>query len=388
MKEEDIPKREKEKGVGNRSFVIIFTSLFLCLFFVGLTAVFSLRKNANAISYFAPYSESENSGFLCDHAEAQKLFPFLNGVLKISPDRISFLSAVGSEIYSVPIQMENPKGVFSQNFALIYDEGGFSSILFDKNGKLFQAQLDGAITYAAVSNTGISALIIERLDTKGTVKVFDKEGVDSASWESRDSGFPVAAAFSTDSAVLSISLVGTDASVVQSSLRQFSLKESKDTLAVENLGVYTLPASRIFPLLAPFSGTDIFLSGASSLVSIRDASQNSVDFPCPQVYSVFSTPSGMALLFSEGIGQEIRYTHIDFSLKNGSSFVLGNQLVAADSYSSFLLLAMDDKLLKIDAVSGELLYERTMEASVIRVGFVNANTVIVVTETGVSEFML
>ena len=46
---------------------------------------------------------SGQSGFSCEYSEAQKLYPFSEGVLKVTNERISYLTISGNDIYSSSI---------------------------------------------------------------------------------------------------------------------------------------------------------------------------------------------------------------------------------------------------------------------------------------------
>ena len=380
---------KKKPDTENKSFLILFLFLFSSLFLVSILAVFSLIGQTSAISGTSIRTSDDAAGFSCEYAEAEKLMPFSDGVLKVASDKISFLSIMGTERYTVPVSLSNPKCVISNRYAVVFDYNSYFCSIFDEKGQVFQKQLSGEITYAAVSESGISAFVLEQQDTKGVVQVLDAKGNISASWESRDSGFPVGVTFSEEGDVLNISLVNADALVLQAYLRQLSVRTLEDgTVAVENLGSFTLPSGTVFPILVPFSDDRIFLGSTSEVVHIRDGRIESSDpLSFPQIYSLFPSGDGVAVLFSEGVNQEIRFSRVSPSLQKEIDSFLGNSLISTAIYDRFLLVAIDDKLIKLDMQTGVEITTLHMEEPVIRVGFLDAQAAVVVTETGVREII-
>ena len=51
---------------------------------------------------------SAQSGFACEFAEAQKFYPFCDGVLKVTGDRVAYLTLSGNEAYGYSVKYTNP----------------------------------------------------------------------------------------------------------------------------------------------------------------------------------------------------------------------------------------------------------------------------------------
>ena len=353
--------------------------------------VFLIRGHIAASS--VPNTEQgviAQGGFSCEYSEAQKLYPFSNGVLKVTSSRISYLSMSGTEVYGVDIAMDNPFCVIRDEYALVADAGGFFSVLLNNTGVIYQRQMDGAIRYATVSPNGYAAYILDKTDTKGSVYLVDPTAKFISEWQSVESGYPISLSFSPSEDLLNIALVDTDGSAMQPHLKQLSLKQGADgTVTTKDFALYTPNSSEVLSVISYVGQDTTVLAGISDIESFSNGSVKKISQSYGQILSIFHDNSGKTfVVFSDGVGQEIRLEALDESLVRGNSIALGSTFVDASVLNNRIIVAVDQKVLVIN--SSTLTVERTieMDQSILRVSFSSDGNLIIVSADGVRSIGL
>ena len=118
-------------------FILVIASSVL-LYFVS-------RKQSSLEGADSSVRLSAQSGFQCEFAEAQKFYPFGDGVLKVTNDRIAYLTLSGNEAYSFGVSYTNPFCVFGKDRALVCDLDGYAFSVCDKEGLIY-SKSTGSIT--------------------------------------------------------------------------------------------------------------------------------------------------------------------------------------------------------------------------------------------------
>lgn len=383
-------KRQKRSGRSRSLLPLLVFFIFLLVLASGVL-VFLIRGHIAASS--VPNTEQgviAQGGFSCEYSEAQKLYPFSNGVLKVTSSRISYLSMSGTEVYGVDIAMDNPFCVIRDEYALIADSGGFFSVLLNKTGVIYQRQLDGAIRYATVSPEGYAAYILDKTDTKGSVYLVDPAAKFISEWQSVESGYPISLSFSPSEDLLNIALVDTDGSAMQPHLKQLSLKQAADgTITTKDFALYTPTSSEVLSVISYVGQDTTVLAGISDIESFSNGSVKKISQSYGQILSIFHDNSGKTfVVFSDGVGQEIRLEALDESLVRGNSIALGSTFVDAAVSNNRIIVAVDQKVLVIN--SSTLTVERTieMDQSILRVSFSSDGNLIIVSADGVRSIGL
>ena len=78
---------------------LVFVSLLLVVASAVLVVLIRNHSEATKGSEF-PLGANAISGFDCDYSEAQRIYPFGEGLLKVTATRVVFMSVSGKEIYS------------------------------------------------------------------------------------------------------------------------------------------------------------------------------------------------------------------------------------------------------------------------------------------------
>ena len=75
--------------------------VFAFLFIVSLVLLFFVMRHEESMTGAEQQIRlSAQGGFNCEYSEAQKLFPFGDGVVKVTGERVAYLTLSGNEIFS------------------------------------------------------------------------------------------------------------------------------------------------------------------------------------------------------------------------------------------------------------------------------------------------
>ena len=90
------PEPMKERAVSQdtiRKGLTIAVTIFGALLIVSIVMIFVVSKKIDSMTGAdAQIKLSAQGGFTCEYSEAQKLFPFGDGVVKVTSDRIAYLT--------------------------------------------------------------------------------------------------------------------------------------------------------------------------------------------------------------------------------------------------------------------------------------------------------
>jgi len=325
------------------------------------------------------------SGFDCDYSEAQRLYPIGDGILKVSPTRIVYMSVSGKEIYTQDIQMQDPYCIIRGTYALVADQAGFSYICVNSHGLVYSGNVSGQIGFAELSFDGYCALIIEEDNTNGAVCVLDNTGSKLAQWNSVESGYPVSVRFSPKSSVLSIALVDTDGSHMQPNLKQIRIPDLSTGESPYDYAFVSSEASSILPLISYVDEDKLLWSGISMIYALSEGTLTAIPGTFPNINTMVSVNDKIGLFYSEGVGKQVLFACIDSSLNISSPLVLGNRLKAHSAFEKQILIAVDEKLLLVNTESCVIEKELSVDEDIIRMFMTSDDRAVIVTSSGVRE---
>jgi hypothetical protein len=97
----------------------------------------------------------------------------------------------------------------------------------------------------------------------------------------------------------------------------------------------------------------------------------------------------VGVLYADGIGQEIRLEFLtQSSFVRSEPIILGNQMKAFSVYKEYVLIAVDDKLLLINAKKNQIVSDMTIDEDVIRLSLISKDKAVLITMSGVREIRL
>lgn len=391
MPEKAIRNQQKPKKakLTHKYSTPLLVALCIILAVVTIVLVYMIRNHMEAKDGAKEQLRlSAIAGFDCEYSEAQQLYPFQSGLLKVSNKRVAYLSISGNEIYSVDLETTSPICIQNGPYAMVADTEGFLCALFSEEGMVYKTHMTGKIGNVALAPSGLSAVIIDDADSFGSVYIMEKDSTFLAKWSSYESGYPLSLAFSPDESTLSVSLVDTDGSQMIPHMKQFSIPKDRTTARPSEYAYYTPISSDIMPILAYLSNDKVAIAGISDVAIAGNGECNAVTpgFPC--VSSMMSFDGGYAVVYSDGIDQPFRLASYNSNGSKIGEVDLGNDVLNFDVSGSMALFAVDEKILLIDLSSARVTSSLGIDEPVLRISFFGTKNVCVVTSAGVREITI
>lgn len=319
------------------------------------------------------------SGFACDAVEAQKLYPFDNGLIKISTDRVSYLDLKGSEVFGEVISMESPFCTMSGKYALVGDTNGVQYLTMNSGSVIYKANAKGTIDYGSINKDGYAALIMDEAGVKGVTQILKPDGSAVFTWKSAESGYILSAQINPESALVDVLLVNTDSANVKPMMKRFGING-------EAKGQFIPKINELLPILLYDKDNDPVSCGASSLICF-DGTNEKYRMSFSKIYHVTPSDYGILLTAKKESGDIPALYRIsaDGTLSEGiplsestTGIAVNGSKAAVGSGNVVVCVSLD----KMKETS-----RKTVSASTIRVGFSSASgQVIVVARDGVSTF--
>ncbi len=96
---------------------------------------------------------SGQSGFTCEYAEAQKLYAFGEGVLKVTKERVAYLTLSGNEVFSSVVSYSNPQCYINGDNCVVFDSDGYGFIVMSTDKVLYEKPTENKIQSAILSDS-------------------------------------------------------------------------------------------------------------------------------------------------------------------------------------------------------------------------------------------
>ncbi len=318
------PQRKKKTARRISPFTVL---LILTAVLTVLTAAvvivqnFDIRADGKKEITDAPAGELS---FTVDSNEADQLYAFSsNRVLQVGPGKIELLNLSGSVEDEVTSNITSPRVLQSNKHAFVFDLGSHQYFLFDSSGLLYNAVSDDIIEAAAISSTGHVALILDRPNTNGVLRVLDETGELLMEWvslDSRSSGYIIMTSFAEDGSYIDVSLLNTNRAETQNQINRFSLDED---MIGERIAQFQIGDKSPILQIVNHGQKAAFISERK--VTVADGGQvlDGVEFA--HIEAVTATDKGLALLATDTVGSRYGlYILSDLASKNaGTPLMLG-----------------------------------------------------------------
>lgn len=324
---------------------------------------------------------SAQGGFECEYAEAQKLYVFSDGVLKVTNDRIAYLTSSGNEVFSVGVTYNNPRCVIKNERAVVIDVDGYGLTVLDKDSVLYQKPTSGKIKSASISNNGMVAIITDAVDAYGEVIVFDVNGDVISQWTSYNSGYPISVAFNNDDSFFAISTVNTSGAVYEPYIRVFSIGEVNGFTSTTDYAVYSINESDIFNVVT-YVGDTLFTFSANKVYMLVDNKLVALDKEFGSVIHVTTVDDKLFIVYANGVDQINKLAVIDSNATLIYDSEVGSEVNAAAEADGLYALSIDRRIYVFNN-SGEVVSDISVDEDVLRLGFIGNGKLAVVSTGGV-----
>lgn len=176
------PRNEYYENVSARlgiAQVVLYLSLFAFV-------VLSFLTNSNLITYqnfyhfFQDLNASAERVDIFSHTsvsyptdEEQSFALYRKGLAVAGNTNVTIFSATGRQLVSHGIQYNNPVAVGSGKYLLVYEHGGKQYSLYNANTQMHTGETEYPISGAAVSDSGMYALISSASDANSAVYLYN-----------------------------------------------------------------------------------------------------------------------------------------------------------------------------------------------------------------------
>ena len=202
IKNDSKPSEKKNEGGISQSMIrkglTIAVTIFAALLIISIGLMFVVSKKIDSMSGAdAQIKLSAQGGFSCEYSEAQKLYPYADGVIKITSERIAYLNLSGTEVFAQAVSYQNPQCVTFGEYVAVFDRDGYNFTVLDRDGVWYSKPTQNPVKSVQMSEDGFTAVICGSEESFGEVVVYDKSGNQIAVWTSYNSGFPICCAFNS-----------------------------------------------------------------------------------------------------------------------------------------------------------------------------------------------
>lgn len=375
-----IKNNKKAQPKAPKSLTIVICVLAGILV-VSLVLIFVVSQSLNSLTGADKQIKlSGQSGFSCEYSEAQKLYPFSEGVLKVTGERISYLTISGNDIYTSSISYQNPQCVAFGDYAVVFDLDGYAFTLVDKEKVLYGKPTENKIKSVSVSSNGTVAIITDSPTSYGILLLYDVNGTALSQWSSYNSGYPIACAFNDDSTLLAVSTLNTNGAVVVPYVRVFTLTSGDKGTEVADNAIYTTEDNVMFSSIF-FLGEKIYCFTSNSIYQIQGTEISKLNFDFSAINFVTKVGDKLYIVYSDGVSQLNKLAIID-----GGNAVLYNSDIGSDvnavcTNGDLYAISIDKRIFIYKGST--LIEDISVDEDVLRMNFISGDKLCVVSSGGV-----
>lgn len=369
----------------SRASLIILIVLAFLLMLAAIVLVASLPEDETwpATTETAAAQPALTVGFDCSAVDAQTMYPFGAGVVRLTSDRLAYLNIQGSEIFSEDLEMSEPFCVIQGEYFLAADRDGHTYVMLNAEGVLFRGNIDGLVSGAAIRPDGTLALIQDQTGSTGVVSLFAADtGTPLFDCHFPESGYPLSVAFPSDLDAFDVAIINTNGSTLQPMLKRYSL-------AGEALGQLRPDLQSVFPIIRYDPDNHPVLCGSAEMAAMSyDSDELIYTASFAQIQSVQETAAGLVVLAAAKSGGKLFIHAVDNTGKTGTGLEIGDDVTDLAVAGSLVAMGSGTTVDVFDCKNQSFVLQQNMAIEVIRVGFSDQANLTVVTGAGVRRLPL
>jgi len=377
--------RRSTKHQRSRASLIIVIVLAFLLLAAAVVLVYSMPQESPALptTETAPTQPALDLGFACDAVEAQKLYPFLDGVVKLTANRLACLSIQGEEIFASELNMASPYCVQKDRWLVAADRDGNSYTCINGQGVLYSGSRPGRISGVAINQDGMVALIEDRPDSKGVISVLAPDtGQLLFELFLPESGYVLSVSFDPTGAFFDIALLNTDGATVRPMIKRYSTAGAMIGQRIPDL-------SEIYPLVVYDQAANPVLCSAQDLAAVSYTSEEILyQQKFTQIQAVAQTDKGLMVLATEQLGGKLWLYPLRKDGQTDTALAIGEQVTDLAGNGPLVAMGSGTRVLVYDAGKRAIIFEQNMAVDVLRVGLGDDRTLTVVTRNGVHRLAI
>jgi hypothetical protein len=344
--------------------------------------IFVVSKKIDSMSGAdAQIKLSAQGGFTCEYSEAQKLYPFGDGVVKVTSDRIAYLTLSGTEVFSQTVSYQNPQCVTFGEYVAVFDRDGYNFTVLDQYGIWYSKPTANPVKSVQMSSDGFIAVICGSSESFGEVGLYDKEGNELAVWTSYNSGFPICCAFNANSSLLAVSTINTSGAVIVPYVRVFAINKSDKGYEVTDHAVYTTDDNVIFASIC-YVGDKLCCFTSNALYEVRDNTLTQMNFDFSAIGYVKKVGNNLFVTYADGISQLNKLAIINQNDSVIYNYSIGSNIVCVAQTEKLYAISVDRRVF-IYNTSGIITADYSVDEDIIRMNFISGDKLCVVSTGGV-----
>ena|GEM_PF-1119032 len=361
------------------SLIVLITLAFLLMIATGVLVASLPDDPAWQQETTVTSAPSPNgTGFAATAVEAQQMFPFRDGVMKVTSTRIAFLDIRGHEQFAADADFEAPFNVSNGNYFLVADREGHGLILLDSSGEIYRATVDGRISGAAVRSDGHLAIIQDQSESTGAVSIFAPDRATKLfDVIFAESGYVLSVSFPADSDSFDVTLVNTASSSARPVIKRYSLQGRQ-------LGERRPDLTGIYPLAAYAGPDQLVLCGTATLAAMTYTNDNLAwQANYQQISAVRSASDGLLVIATD---EQDGFSSLELLKPDGQSKFktkVGASVANLDLMGTTACLSNGTHVLIVSLTDGSIQLDQDVAAEVTRVAFAQDGSLTVITRSGV-----
>ncbi len=379
------PEPVKERAISQdaiRKGLTIAVTIFGALLIVSIVMIFVVSKKIDSMSGAdAQIKLSAQGGFTCEYSEAQKLYPFGDGVVKVTSDRIAYLTLSGTEVFSQTVSYQNPQCVTFGEYVAVFDRDGYNFTVLDQYGIWYSKPTANPVKSVQMSSDGFIAVICGSSESFGEVGLYDKDGNELAVWTSYNSGFPICCAFNANSSLLAVSTINTSGAVIVPYVRVFAINKSDKGYEVTDHAVYTTDDNVIFASVC-YVGDKLCCFTSNALYEVRDNTLTQMNFDFSAIGYVKKVGNNLFVTYADGISQLNKLAIINQNDSVIYNYSIGSNIVCVAQTEKLYAISVDRRVF-IYNTSGNITADYSVDEDIIRMNFISGDKLCVVSTGGV-----
>ena len=375
------PDSSERKLSFTRTLTIIIM-VFTAVLIISLVLLYFVARHEKSLAGAEQHIKlSAQGGFSCEYSEAQKLYPYGDGVMKVTGERIAYITLSGNEIYSVGINYQNPACISNSEYCLVYDLNGYSFSLLNKEGSIYSAPTTNQIKSGTISNDGFVAIITSDEQSYGNLFVFDSAGNTISQWTSNNSGYPLAASFNGNSSKVAVTTVNTTGAAAVPYIRIFDILKTDLGLTMQDNSFYTTNTNDVISTCF-FIDDSLYAFSSSKLFKVTGDKLTAVDMDFQLADYSLLVGDHIFLVYSEGVEQINKLAVINHNDKIVYSSDIGSKVNCVCGGNGVFAISVDDRIFVYNE-SGNVIGDVSVDQDILRMGFISGKDLCVVSTGGV-----
>ena len=372
------------KSKTDKTLIFIAVALGLILIATVVLIFVVVRKDKALQGADQAIKLSAQGGFSCEYAEAQKLYAFGEGILKVTSDRVAYLTLSGNEVYSHTVNYSNPQCYIRGDKAVVFDMNGYGLVMLDSEKLIYELPVSDKIKSVTISPDDLVGAITEGSGyAYGHVKVFDTEGRQIFNWDSYDSGYPIGMAFNNDSSLFSITTLSTSGAVYVPYLRLFGLSQRSDGSweTPADIGCYSIDENALFSTVL-YCDETLYTFSSDAVYTLLNDSIVPLNLEFGAINQVNTVGGVVFIVYSDGVEQMNKIAVINSRGDTIYDSPVGSEINAVATSDSLYALSIDNRILVFNT-SGSIVSDLSVDEDVLRIGFIGNNKLIIISTGGV-----